>query len=70
MALIFLYRSFLSPFFYFLRPIFIPNCKFYPTCSVYAREAVEKHGPFKGLLLGLMRLLRCNPLSKGGINLS
>ena len=43
-----------------------PTCKFYPTCSVYATEAVEKYGAWKGGCLALRRILRCNPFSKGG----
>lgn len=42
------------------------TCKFYPTCSTYALEAVEKYGALKGGLLSLWRILRCNPFSKGG----
>ncbi|MCR5743996.1 MAG: membrane protein insertion efficiency factor YidD [Lachnospiraceae bacterium] len=41
-------------------------CKYYPTCSQYALEAIEKKGAFKGLLLAIWRVLRCNPFSKGG----
>ncbi|MEO0279326.1 MAG: membrane protein insertion efficiency factor YidD [candidate division WOR-3 bacterium] len=48
--------------------LFPPSCRFYPTCSYYAEEAVKKYGIFKGLLLSLWRVLRCNPFSKGGIN--
>lgn len=42
------------------------NCKFYPTCSEYTKQAIEKYGAGKGLLLGILRILRCNPFSKGG----
>lgn len=42
------------------------NCKYYPTCSNYAVEAVTVHGVFKGTALSLWRILRCNPFSKGG----
>ena len=42
------------------------NCKFYPTCSTYALEAVEKYGAFKGGYLAIKRVLRCNPFSRGG----
>lgn len=42
------------------------NCKFYPTCSEYTKQAIEKYGAVKGLLLGIKRILRCNPFSKGG----
>ena len=42
------------------------RCKYYPTCSEYTKQAVEKYGAFKGTLLGIARILRCNPFSKGG----
>ena len=42
------------------------NCKFYPTCSEYTKQAIEKYGVIKGLGLGIYRILRCNPFSKGG----
>ena len=53
------YRKYLSP----LRP---PCCRFIPTCSEYALEAVEKYGAWKGGWLALRRLLRCHPFCKGG----
>ncbi|MBO4897958.1 MAG: membrane protein insertion efficiency factor YidD [Clostridia bacterium] len=43
-----------------------PCCRFYPTCSEYCYEAVEKYGALKGGFLGLKRILKCNPLFKGG----
>lgn len=43
-----------------------PKCKYYPTCSHYAVEAIERFGAFKGSFLALWRILRCNPFSKGG----
>ena len=42
------------------------SCKYYPTCSRYAIEAIEKYGAFKGGRLAAWRILRCNPFSKGG----
>lgn len=42
------------------------NCKFYPTCSDYAKQAIEKYGALKGTILGMKRIFRCNPFSKGG----
>ncbi|MGN0536078.1 MAG: membrane protein insertion efficiency factor YidD [Eubacterium sp.] len=42
------------------------SCRFNPTCSQYAIEAIEIHGIFKGSLLAAYRILRCNPFSKGG----
>lgn len=41
-------------------------CRYYPTCSSYAIEAIEVHGAFKGFFLALFRLLRCNQLFPGG----
>ena len=42
------------------------KCKYYPSCSEYMRQAIEKYGCTKGILKGLKRILRCNPFSKGG----
>ena len=42
------------------------NCKFYPSCSEYTKQAIEKYGVFKGIRLGISRILRCNIFSKGG----
>ncbi len=49
-----------------LSPLKPPCCKYYPTCSSYAIEAIEKRGAFVGFFLTLFRILRCNPFSKGG----
>ena len=54
------YRRFLSQ----LKPV--PSCRYLPTCSQYAIEAVEKRGVVRGLLMAGWRLLRCNPLFRGG----
>lgn len=43
-----------------------PTCRFVPTCSAYAYEAIKKYGVIKGGALALWRILRCNPFSKGG----
>jgi len=45
------------------------HCRFVPSCSEYTYEAVEKYGILKGFWLGFKRVLRCNPFSKGGIDL-
>ena len=45
-----------------------PCCKYHPTCSAYALDALEKHGAFKGTILTVWRVLRCNPWSLGGID--
>ena len=42
------------------------RCKYYPTCSEYTKQAIEKYGAIKGTRLGLARIIRCNPFSKGG----
>ncbi len=47
-------------------PLFPPCCRFYPTCSEYAREVIARFGVGKGGLLALWRVLRCHPLSRGG----
>ena len=49
-----------------ISPTHAPCCRFTPTCSQYALEAVEKYGALKGGCLALRRILRCNPLCKGG----
>jgi uncharacterized protein len=54
-----LYKTFLSPF-------LPPSCRFTPTCSEYTREAVERYGALRGTWLGVKRILRCQPFSKGG----
>ena len=48
---------------------FHKTCKYIPSCSNYMIEALEVHGFFKGSFLGIKRILKCNPLSKGGIDL-
>ncbi|MCI0716767.1 MAG: membrane protein insertion efficiency factor YidD [Chlorobi bacterium] len=49
-----------------ISPILPPACRHYPTCSEYAVEALRKHGLFKGSYLAVIRVLKCNPLFKGG----
>jgi len=56
---IYFYRYCISPF----KP---PTCRYTPTCSQYAVEAVRKHGPFKGTALAVKRLLSCNPWGGSG----
>lgn len=51
---------------FFLETLFGKGCRFSPTCSEYLAEAVDKHGPGKGTLLGLRRLSRCHPLGPYG----
>lgn len=54
-----LYRKYISP----MRP---PTCIYVPTCSEYAIEAISKYGALKGGFLAIKRIIRCNPLAKGG----
>ena len=49
-----------------ISPHLPPMCKYYPTCSCYAIEAIETHGAFKGSVLAALRILRCNPRFSGG----
>jgi uncharacterized protein len=49
-----------------ISPLFPPACRYVPTCSEYAMEAVERYGVLRGGLLALARLLRCHPLARGG----
>ena len=49
-----------------ISPFLGRTCRFYPTCSEYTKQAVEKYGALKGLYLGLVRILKCHPFHKGG----
>jgi putative membrane protein insertion efficiency factor len=49
-----------------ISPMFPPACRYLPTCSEYAMEAVERYGPLRGGLMAIWRVLRCHPLAKGG----
>ncbi|MBP3655806.1 MAG: membrane protein insertion efficiency factor YidD [Clostridia bacterium] len=52
----------------YISPLYPPCCRFTPTCSRYALEAVQKYGAFKGGYLALRRVLRCHPFYKGDLN--
>lgn len=56
------YQKFISPLFQY-KGI---HCKYYPTCSEYTKQAIEKYGAIKGCFLGVKRIIKCNPFSKGG----
>lgn len=51
---------------FFISPLIGKNCRFYPTCSEYSKEAIMKYGVIKGLKLTILRVIRCNPLCDGG----
>lgn len=52
----------------YISPLSGPTCRFYPSCSRYAVEALQIHGLFKGTYLAVWRLLRCNPWNLGGVD--
>ncbi|MEK3917594.1 membrane protein insertion efficiency factor YidD [Paenibacillus sp. FSL H7-0331] len=60
-GMVLFYRKFISP----LKP---PTCRFYPTCSQYALDALELHGPAKGSWLAVKRVCKCHPFHPGGID--
>jgi len=49
-----------------LSPVLGPACRFYPSCSRYGFQAIQKHGALKGSLLAIWRVVRCNPFNPGG----
>lgn len=63
-----IYKAFISPA---LSALFFPygQCRYWPSCSEYAKGSVEKYGIFKGAALGALRLFRCHPWVKGGVDL-
>ena len=52
----------------FLSPMLPPSCRYWPTCSQYTLQAIQKYGVVRGVLMGAWRILRCNPWSNGGID--
>lgn len=59
LATIRMYRRIISP-------LMAPRCRFYPSCSTYALEAIDRYGPARGTVFAVRRLLRCHPLHPGG----
>jgi len=53
---------------YFISPLTGQNCRYYPTCSAYALEAVKKYGSLKGTILAIKRVARCHPFHAGGFD--
>ncbi|MBZ9572736.1 membrane protein insertion efficiency factor YidD [Patescibacteria group bacterium] len=62
LKLIKFYQSFISPF-------LGRNCRFYPSCSEYAKLSIKKYGVFKGMIFSFWRILRCHPYGKGGVDI-
>lgn len=62
LALIKFYQNYISQMFHFHGI----ECKYYPSCSEYTKQAIEKYGFWKGCFLGSKRIIKCNPFSKGG----
>ena len=56
------YKKYISP----LLKVMGVECKYYPSCSEYAKLAIEKYGCIKGIYLSIKRIIKCNPFSKGG----
>ena len=63
LKIIYFYQKYISSY---LSQVFNIHCKYEPTCSEYAKQAIEKYGVLRGGLKSLKRILRCNPFSKGG----
>lgn len=61
-------QSFVRFYRKYISPLKGPTCRFYPTCSQYALDALEQHGAWKGTWLTLVRLSKCHPFHKGGID--
>ncbi len=51
-----------------ISPLLGKNCRFYPTCSSYSYEAIDKHGALKGILMGVIRIFKCHPFHPGGVD--
>ena len=67
-AAIFVMVLFIQAYRFALRPLLVGACKFHPTCSAYATEAITRHGPLRGGWLSVRRVCRCHPWSPGGID--
>ncbi|MGH9607409.1 MAG: membrane protein insertion efficiency factor YidD [Terracidiphilus sp.] len=65
LATLAIYRRWLSPA---VHAVFPGGCRYLPTCSEYAAVAIATHGPWRGSALALMRILRCHPFARGGLD--
>ncbi len=59
-----IFRFIIKTYSYLVSPLLGHNCRFHPTCSAYADEAIKRHGVIKGSVLAIIRILRCNPWSR------
>lgn len=59
---------FIKGYRYLISPLLGSSCRFYPTCSSYTLEAIERYGVIRGGWLGVKRILRCHPYSEGGVD--
>ena len=60
-------KGLIATYAYLISPLTGPNCRFYPTCSRYAAEAIDTYGAFKGSILAIVRILKCHPWYKGAM---
>lgn len=58
--------TFITAYQYGLSPLLLPSCRYIPSCSEYAKQAIEQYGLWHGLCMGVRRLLRCHPFHPGG----
>lgn len=63
-AMVFVIRLYQSA----VSPLFPPSCRFIPSCSTYAMDAIKEYGPIKGVWLGIKRIARCHPFTAGGFD--
>ncbi len=64
----FLLIAFIKGYKYVISPVLGNHCRFYPSCSTYSMEAIQRHGVISGIYLTVVRLLKCHPLHEGGID--
>jgi uncharacterized protein len=63
-----LIKAIIQTYRWLISPLLGPSCRFYPTCSAYALEALDRHGALHGSWLAVRRLLRCHPFNPGGFD--
>lgn len=68
-ALVFFLELLIKGYQNIISPIIGPRCRFYPTCSEYAKQSIKKHGSLKGIKLTLKRIIKCHPWGTSGKDL-